>query len=148
MILTKETVEAIYMHAIEIYPDECCGIITGDGHDQTVHRCENIQNRLHEEDPERYPRDARTAYVIDRKEFEGITSSAKIQGMEVIALYHSHPEHESYFSEEDVAAQTVFGEPEFPEALHVVISVKDGKVHDMKCFKWDGPSGRFYPVSR
>ena len=145
MKLNKDVIEKIYRHAIETYPNECCGIVTGDKDNQTVHLCENIQNRLHAEDPARHPRDARTAYVIDRKEFEGIVSSAKEQGKEVIAFYHSHPEHESYFSEDDAAAQTVFGEPEFPGALQVVISVKNKKIHDMKCFKWDGRGFAGYP---
>ena len=143
MHINKETIESVFQHALKEYPDECCGIITGDGSNQAVHKCENIQNKLHAEDPERYPRDARTAYFIDRKVFEGIISSARKQGKEVIALYHSHPEHESYFSEEDVAAQTVFGQPEFPEALHAVISVRNGKIHDMKWFKWDSDKQEF-----
>ncbi len=144
MKLNKDVIEKIYRHAIEAYPDECCGIVTGDSDNQTVHLCKNIQNRLHAEDPVRHPRDARTAYVIDRKEFERIVSSAKEQGKEVIAFYHSHPEHESYFSEDDAAAQTVFGEPEFPGALHVVISVKSKEIHDIKCFKWDGQGFAVY----
>ncbi len=135
--MRKNIIEKIFQHAIETYPDECCGLITGDENNQTVHLCENIQNRLHAEDPVRHPRDARTAYVIDRKVVEEIISSAKRQGGKIMAFYHSHPEHEAYFSEEDVKAQTVFGEPEFPEAIHIVISIMDRKIHDMKCFKWD-----------
>ncbi len=137
MYINKEAVELIFQHAVKEYPYECCGIITGDETDQTVHFCENIQNKLHEEDPERYPRDASTAYFIDRKEFEKIISTAKAQAGDIIAFYHSHPEHESFFSEEDAAAQTVFGEPEFPDAPHIVISVMNRRVHSMKCFKWD-----------
>ncbi|RJQ49509.1 MAG: M67 family peptidase [Nitrospiraceae bacterium] len=147
IFLSKKTIEEISRHAAETYPYECCGIITGDEHSHVVHACENIQNRLHAEDPSRYPRDARTAYVIDRKEFERIVSAAKGKGEEVLAFYHSHPEHESYFSEEDKAAQTVFGEPEFPEALHIVISVRERKVHDMKCFKWDSRKRNFTVVA-
>ena len=127
----------MFQHALEEYPYECCGIITGDETDQIVNCCENIQNKLHDEDPLRYPRDARTAYFIDRKKFEKIVSTAKTQGKDIIAFYHSHPEHESFFSEEDVAAQTVFGEPEFPDALHIVISVMNRRVCNIKCFKWD-----------
>ena len=127
----------MFQHALEEYPHECCGIVTGDGTDQIVHSCENIQNELHAEDPVRYPRDARTAYFIDRKKFENIVATAKTQGKDIIAFYHSHPEHESFFSEEDVAAQTVFGEPEFPDALHIVISVMNRRVNNIKCFKWD-----------
>jgi proteasome lid subunit RPN8/RPN11 len=137
MNVTKKTIEEMYRHALEMYPDECCGIVTGDSHDQMVHVCQNIQNRLHAEDPQKYFRDARTEYAMDRKEAERIFSSAKEQGKGVIAFYHSHTDHEAYFSETDKEAQTVFGEPEFPEALHIVISVKDRKIKDLKCFKWD-----------
>jgi proteasome lid subunit RPN8/RPN11 len=81
MTITKETIEQMYQHALQEYSEECCGIVTGDEHGQTVHFCENIQNRLHAEDPERYPRDARTAYVIDREEAEKIIASVKEQGL-------------------------------------------------------------------
>ena len=84
---------------------------------------------------------AATARGADR-----IISSARSQGEEVIALYHSHTEHEAYFSEEDVAAQTVFGEPEFPDALHVVVSVMNNRIHDLKCFKWDREMKNFIEV--
>jgi adenylyltransferase/sulfurtransferase len=137
MKLHEDVIEKIYDHALDEYPDECCGIITGSTGIQAVHKCRNIQNELHTENPETYPRYAHTAYVIKREEFDEIVSAAVEKGDGIIALYHSHTEHEAYFSEEDVAAQTVFGEPEFPNALQVVISVMNRKVHDIKCFKWD-----------
>ena len=144
MKINKDIIDKIYEHSLKEYPDECCGIITGNGEIQTVHLCENIQNRMHAEDPARFPRDARTAYFIDRTAFDSIISSSLKKGEQVLALYHSHAEHEAYFSEEDVAAQTVFGEPEFPEAIHVVISVMDRKIHDLKYFKWDGEKQVFF----
>jgi proteasome lid subunit RPN8/RPN11 len=136
MKLNKDVIDKICKQALQTYPYECCGIVTGNSISQKVHLCENIQNRLHAEDPEKYPRDARTAYFIERKEFDKIISSAKENGEYVIAFYHSHVEHEAYLSEEDFAAQTVFGEPEFPDALHVVVSVLNRKIYDLKCFKW------------
>ena len=144
MKLNKNIIDKIYDHALEEYPEECCGIITGTNDNQTVHICNNIQNRMHAEDPARFPRDARTAYFIDRTEFDSIISSSLKKGEHVLAMYHSHPEHEAFFSEEDVAAQTVFGEPEFADALQVVISVMDRKIHDLKCFKWDRGNQVFF----
>ena len=144
MKLLQETIDELYAHAMEEYPCECCGVVAGD--DQKVHLCENIQNTLHAEDPDRYPRDARTAYFIDRSDFDWIISNAHENGDEIVAFYHSHVEHESYFSEEDVAAQTVFGEPEFPDALHVVVSIMNRKINDIKYFKWDGDTGTFYDL--
>ena len=143
MRLNKSVIKKICEHALKEYPDECCGIITGNSDVKTVHLCENIQNELHAEDPLGYPRDARTAYVIERGKVDRIISSAKEKGEEIIAFYHSHAEHEAYFSEEDFAAQTVFGEPEFPNALHVVVSVMNRKIHDIKSFMWDGNLQKF-----
>jgi proteasome lid subunit RPN8/RPN11 len=146
MKLNSKVIEKIYHHALQEYPYECCGIITGDSKNQTVHRCENIQNRLHVEDPARYPGDARISYIIDRSEFDKVISSAKEKDEGILAFYHSHPEHEAYFSEEDVAAQTVFGEPEFPDVLQIVVSVMNGKIHDIKCFAWDVDSRTFIKI--
>jgi len=147
MKLNKDIIDKIYAHALKEYPDECCGIITGTAGNQSVHLCTNIQNRLHQEDPERFPRDAHTAYTIDRSEFDEIIASSSLHGNDIVALYHSHCDHESFFSEEDVAAQTVFGEPEFPHAFHVVVSVMNGSIHDIKCFQWDGEMKIFSVVS-
>ena len=146
MKFNKEIIEKLHEHALKEYPDECCGIITGNNEKQALHLCENIQNSLYAKDPLTYTRNARTAYFIERKEFDNIISSAKKSGEEVIAFYHSHTEHEAYFSEEDVAAQTVFGEPEFPDALHVVVSIMNKKVNDIKCFKWAGTTKEFVLV--
>jgi proteasome lid subunit RPN8/RPN11 len=143
MKLNKETIEKIKQHALQEYPEECCGIVTADKSKQSVHLCKNIQNRLHKEDPAGYPRDARTAYMIERDEFDKVITTARGNGEAIIALYHSHPEHEAYFSEEDHAAQTVFGEPEFPDAVHVIISVINKKIQEIRCFKWNRETGTF-----
>jgi proteasome lid subunit RPN8/RPN11 len=143
MKLSNETIETINRHALQAYPEECCGIITGDHSTQSVHLCRNIQNRLHKEDPAGYPRDARTAYMIERDEFDKVIASARDKGEKIIAFYHSHPEHEAFFSEEDHAAQTVFGEPEFPDAVHVIISVINRTIQGIRCFKWDRETGTF-----
>jgi proteasome lid subunit RPN8/RPN11 len=146
MRFKRQVVNEISQHAVEEYPDECCGIIAGKGSKQTVYRCENIQNRLHEEDPVSHPRDARTAYAIDRKEAERIYAEARANNEEVLAFYHSHTEHDAYFSEMDKEVQTVFGEPEFPDAVHIVISVRARKVCDIKCYVWDREKRNFVPA--
>jgi proteasome lid subunit RPN8/RPN11 len=147
MRLTKKTIEEISRHASGTYPEECCGIVTGNRHNQIVHFCQNIQGRLHAEDPEKYPRDARTAYIIDRNEAEEIFSLAKEQRKEVIAFYHSHVDHEAYFSKMDREVQTVFGEPEFPEALQLVVSVRERKIEEIKCFRWNRKKKDFLSIS-
>jgi proteasome lid subunit RPN8/RPN11 len=143
MNITKETIEDIYSHALETYPDECCGIVTGKDAKQTVHKCVNIQNKLNADDPQRYPRDAKTAYAIDRTAAETIYTGAKEKGENVIAFYHSHIDCDAYFSQTDKEAQIVFGEPEFPAALQIVVSVIKKQVCGIKAFKWDGEKNDF-----
>lgn len=146
MNLSRNIIDGMFGHAIEAYPDECCGIITGDRNDQFIHRCNNVQNRLHAEDPLSYPRDARTAYVIDRSEFDSIISASREKNQMIIALYHSHTDHEAYFSVTDTEAQTVLGEPEFPGAVHIVISVMGGRVHDIRGYRWEQDRKEFVQV--
>ncbi|MBI4825691.1 MAG: M67 family metallopeptidase [Nitrospirae bacterium] len=143
MKITKEIIDGIYKHAVESYPDECCGIITGKGDLQTLHRCGNIQNKLHAGDPDGHLRDAKMAYDIDRVEAKKIFAEAKNNGEDVIAFYHSHIDCDAYFSETDKEAQTVFGEPEFPDAIQIVVSVIKKNICGLKAFKWDGEKKDF-----
>jgi len=42
---------------------------------------------------------------------------------------------------------TVFGEPEFPDAVHVVISVQDRQVKEISGFLWDGNKQDFVTIA-
>nr|NIQ01073.1 M67 family metallopeptidase [Nitrospinaceae bacterium]NIR55113.1 M67 family metallopeptidase [Nitrospinaceae bacterium]NIS85534.1 M67 family metallopeptidase [Nitrospinaceae bacterium]NIT82368.1 M67 family metallopeptidase [Nitrospinaceae bacterium]NIU44581.1 M67 family metallopeptidase [Nitrospinaceae bacterium] len=121
----------IHQHALAEYPFECCGVLLGkpgeDG-DNLLIRCKNIQNQLHAKDPAHYPRDARTAYTMDPKDQLKIDSEARNRGMTIKVFYHSHPDHEAYFSEEDRKMALFNEEPLYPEARYLVVSVVDKKI--------------------
>ena len=138
MLVLSETVfVTIAEHAVEAYPEECCGVILGSTGGDEVHRLENIQNRLHATDPETFPRDARTAYTMDPKELEAVLGQAEGRGLAFKALYHSHPDHDAYFSAEDRACATPFGEPTYPGAVQIVVSVMSGNVGRVAAYAWD-----------
>ncbi|KJR43579.1 Mov34/MPN/PAD-1 family protein [Candidatus Magnetoovum chiemensis] len=144
MKITRNVIEKIFSHARIEYPKECCGIITGkDGVNQTIHQCSNIQDSLYEKEPNTYLWDSSIAYTIDRKEAQEIFKQAKQNGQTILAFYHSHPDHNAFFSTVDKAAQTVFGEPEFPDAAHIIVSVRNGTVIDTKCYKWNSDIADF-----
>jgi proteasome lid subunit RPN8/RPN11 len=136
-MLTDGSVQAISEHAKDEYPRECCGIVTGTDAVQRVHRCRNRQDELHARDPEQHPRTSREAYDIDRAEMEAIFLDAAAKGERVLAFYHSHIDCGAYFSAMDREVLTVFGEPEFPGAVHVVVSVQDGSVREISGYRWD-----------
>jgi len=145
--LEKEQLDEIHLHAVEEYPYECCGIVVGnpdDNRDNVVYRCENIQNKLHEKDPENFTRDARTAYNISALELQKLLSEASSKGRVFKVLYHSHPEHDAYFSEEDTRMALFDGEtPIYPGTQYLVVSVYSEKVRDQALFGWNPETKTF-----
>ena len=139
--LEKEQLDEIHLHAVEEYPYECCGIVVGnpdDNQDNVVYRCENIQNKLHEKDPENFTRDARTAYNISALELQKLLGEASSKGRVFKVLYHSHPEHDAYFSEEDTRMALFDGAtPIYPGTQYLVVSVYGEKVRDQALFGWN-----------
>jgi len=137
VVVTPEEREAIRSQAGEEYPHESCGVILSRGGERRLLRCRNAQNELHARDPERYPRDARTAYYIDPKDLLRIGDLER-EGFGVAVIYHSHIDAGAYFSETDRRQALVGGEPAYPSAVYVVTSVMAGAVDDMKAYRWNG----------
>jgi proteasome lid subunit RPN8/RPN11 len=138
----------IEAHAAACYPDECCGIVVERGGAFEVVRVTNIQNERHAQDPERFPRTARTAYSMGR-EAVPVLLDAERGLLRLHAFYHSHPEHEAYFSAEDKAAALgVWDEPSYPDAGQIVLSVREGRVRYAKAFAWDEGARDFVEIPR
>ena len=145
--LGKQIVEEMARHARETFPEECCGVILATEAGDLVRRCTNIQNRLHAQDRASHPRDARTAYYIDPVEVQQILNEADRRGWAIKVIYHSHPDHEAYFSAEDrTRALAPWGDPLFGEAAYVVVSVVARQVRQMKAFAWDPAARDFVEV--
>ncbi len=150
--IARKDIDRIYVQVLEEYPHECCGILAEQaaGGISTAHVCENMQQTRHEEDPERYPRDARTAYLIDPGEQLRISDEAERAGGRISGFYHSHIDCEAYFSAEDERRTWIFNsreageEPDDPDAMYLVVSAygEDSnvarEVKACKCFAWDG----------
>ena len=118
------------------YPEECCGLLFRGPAGSEVVPMPNIQNKLHKENPEEHDRDARRAYNMDPLEKERIIKRKEGEGMPLAAIYHSHPNEKSYFSETDSKVAAFWGEPNYPGVVYLVYSVVDGKVADLKAFDW------------
>ncbi len=144
--LSQTSRAAIETHACEAYPDECCGlIIERDGCEDVV-RVTNIQNELHAQDPEQFPRTAAIAYTMG-PEAAPILMRAERGELRLLAIYHSHPEHDAYFSEEDrKQACGGWDEPNYPHAGQIVMSVRNREVRATKLFVWDAAARDFVEV--
>jgi [CysO sulfur-carrier protein]-S-L-cysteine hydrolase len=144
--LTESTWNDIAHHAEEEFPDECCGVVLSNGATDRVQRLRNIQNELHARDPKTHPRTAAIAYNMDVRVLDSLLLEAGKLGYRLKAFYHSHPNHDAYFSAEDRDAATPFGEPTYPDALQIVVSVYDRVVRTIKSFAWSEEKNNFVEV--
>ena len=144
--ITTAVENAMKEHAATAYPDECCGIVVERGGALEAVRVTNVQNERHAQDPEHYPRTARTAYSMG-PEAVPILLAAERGTLRLHAFYHSHPEHEAYFSAEDkTAALGGWDEPNYPDAGQIVFSVREGTVRYAKAFAWSDGERDFVEV--
>ncbi len=104
-LVPQALLDELYAHCEAAYPEEGCGLLLGPADaESTVTRvmgCANIQNRLHAEDPQAHPRDARTAYLIDPKDLFQATREARDSSQKMVGIFHSHADVGAYFSDED-----------------------------------------------
>lgn len=145
-LLTTNALEEISQHAQDAFPEECCGVVLSNGSEDRVCRLKNIQNQLHALDPQTYPRTAAIAYAMDPKELEIVLQQAQTLGAKLKAFYHSHPDHEAYFSAEDKAFASPFGEPTFPETAQIVVSIYSHSVKRICVFVWSDEENDFVEV--
>lgn len=135
--LNRQSLEIIDGHAARSYPYECCGAVIGDDTEEWVRPIRNIQDDLHSQDPASHPRDARIAYFMDPRELGALLREIDTQKRPLRLFYHSHPDHDAYFSAEDKERAMAWGEPAYPGAAYLVVSVKGGAVGDRIAVAWN-----------
>jgi proteasome lid subunit RPN8/RPN11 len=105
---------AMVAHAEAVYPNECCGAMIGSGEngEKVVRVAAPLENAFSGVQRERYELRPEDLLRADRE--------ARNRGMELIGIYHSHPDCGAYFSETDLKNSC-------PWYSFVVLSVKQGR---------------------
>ena len=69
MRLEKHLYNDMKQHALEAFPEECCGFVLYDSENDTeiLRRVRNVATERHQKDPANFPRDGRDGYVMDEK---------------------------------------------------------------------------------
>ena len=97
--------EAMIRYLLSVYPLEGCGLMAG--RQECVRRLYHVENILH----------SPVAYEMEpRQQLEAMLSVEKA-GMELLGIYHSHPQGPETPSSNDVARAT------YPEVAHVIVSL-------------------------
>ena len=139
MRLEKELYNEMKQHALEAYPEECCGFILYDPENDTeiLRRVRNVATERHQKDPVNFPRDGRDGYVMDERELLEIQRSLDDQTYELRAIYHSHPNGKAYFSKEDEARAKMWDEPIYPEAVYIVLGTDGQSITGVTGHQWN-----------
>jgi [CysO sulfur-carrier protein]-S-L-cysteine hydrolase len=117
MRLPKDLADEIVAHAREDSPNECCGMLGGNGDTAaTVYRARNA-----EASPLRYSLDAQDQFRI-MKEMEE-------RGEELIGIYHSHTGSPAYPSQTDVNLAEFW-----PDPVYVIVSLEEPEEPSIRAF--------------
>lgn len=146
-VLSDDALRAMCEHAKRELPRECCGVVSGPKALAVADKasaCENIQDRLHAQDPATHTRDARTAYNFDAKDMFALEKSLRTDTPAKI-IYHSHVDVGAYFSDTDQAAAQMFGEPTYP-VEYVVVDVTATGARGAKQFAWSDGEKKYIEI--
>jgi proteasome lid subunit RPN8/RPN11 len=112
--IESEPWEAMVAHARRTYPDECCGAMLGsiDDGGKTVREAMPLQNAFAGAQAARYELRPEDLLAADK--------AARERQMDLIGIYHSHPDCGAYFSETDLKNSC-------PWYSFVVLSIQKGE---------------------
>jgi proteasome lid subunit RPN8/RPN11 len=124
----KVLLEQICINAEKSYPDECCGLLMGTSHSiKEIRPVENASNDS-----------KRRRYLIHPKDLMDAENYGLGIGMEVIGVYHSHPDHPAHPSAFD-------NETAVPQYLYLIVNVTQGRSGDVTCWRMGNWGSGFEP---
>jgi proteasome lid subunit RPN8/RPN11 len=103
----------------------------------------NAQDEFHARDAKNFPRTSANAYFMDPAELLAVYKQARAKGEVIGIIYHSHIDAGSYFSAEDKKMAAPDGEPAYPEAAYMVVSVFKGAAKEYHFFDWNADQKDF-----
>ncbi len=142
-----------FAHGAATYPEEGCGVLSGPADDPArvddCHVVGNVLNRMHAEDPERYPRTAANGYFMDPAQMMKLERALREAGRAVRVIFHTHVDVGAYWSEEDNTRALWAGQPIQPGIAYLVCGVKERRPDGAVLVWFDDDAGTFQtaPVS-
>ena len=126
--IRRRALEKILAQAERDYPYETCGLLLGkiQGDVRTAFGAYETPNVNKERKRDRYE--------IDPKDYIRAEEKAKEFGLEIVGVYHSHPDHPDRPSKFDE-------ERAFEGFSYVIVSVKEGRVVSYR--SWELVDGKF-----
>ncbi len=112
MKITDAQLKQIYAQAKETYPPECCGFLLGSF--ENGGQVRQVRPAINQ-NSERTDR-----FIISGEEFAEVQLAADETGLEIIGIYHSHPDWPAIPSQTDM-------DNAWEEVYYLIVSVHEGK---------------------
>lgn len=119
MKASEDVLNEIRRHGETTYPEECCGFLLGDmGADgNAVQAAWRAVNRNGDRRNDRY--------IISADDFRSAEKTASKLGLDIVGMYHSHPDHPARPSTTDLEMAT------FPGYTYMIVSVQHGRAAEL-----------------
>ncbi len=126
--IRKRALDKILNLAERDYPNETCGLMLGkfEGDEKIVFGAYETKNANQER--------ARDRYEIDPRDYLKAEEKAREFGLEIVGVYHSHPDHPDRPSEFDLKRA-------FEGYSYLIVSVQNGKALSYR--SWTLVDGKF-----
>lgn len=139
--ITETNLKTICTNAERRYPEECCGLLIGkiNGEDNQVLEVWPADNSWNEADGKAFAEVSGSTslggtrqerYAIAPATLLYVQRQARDRGIQIIGVYHSHPDHPARPSEFDRAIA-------WAQYSYIIVSVHQGKVKDYYSWRLD-----------
>ncbi len=129
--MSAAVVKNIEAHARETFPEECCGVLLG--------HAEEPRRALQARPMKNVAKENRTQrYVIEPLDLLRADTAARSNGLDLIGIYHSHPNHPAEPSEFDRSRAASW-------YSYLILSIVDRHPKDLTAWRFDDSAKVFRP---
>jgi proteasome lid subunit RPN8/RPN11 len=122
VVVPSDILQRIRRHGEETYPYECCGFLLGIVKDE-------LQNILEvRKQPNERTESRENRFIISPEQFKSAETYARRSGLQLVGIYHSHPDSPARPSEYDRSHA-------WPWFSYIIVSVKDGRATEANAWQ-------------
>ena len=122
LVIEQKPLDEMYQDALRSFPDECCGFFFGNeiGKERIITNILTVDNSKEG--------DKKRRFEIAPKDYMNAEKFADENELQLLGVYHSHPNHPAVPSEHDrIAAQPYFS--------YIIISVIEKQIADIRSWQ-------------
>ena len=120
---SKIVSEQMALAAKKAYPNECCGILVGKKSEKGEIEITEIREASNQ-----FQGQKSVHFQIDPLFIYRLEQELEARGLEIVGVYHSHPDSPAILSKEDEKYMV-------PGLEYVIMSVQNGEIADVKSYR-------------